>query len=165
MNNLLKKVILLALSSILLQSVFAQRTFSKMYDLFGQWENASTVISYDSNRIVLSGMVRNFGITDSTKQNRTFIWTINDSNQSYIKSVYGKNNNDYSGMVALLPPNSQSTLNIYLTNDYGSDTDSYFILKTNRSGDTLTQIKIEAPFGFASATWLLRGSKIYIYGV
>jgi hypothetical protein len=75
-----------------------------------------------------------------------------------------KNNNDYSGMVALLPPNSQSTLNIYLTNDYGSDTDSYFILKTNRSGDTLTQIKIEAPFGFASATWLLRGSKIYVWG-
>lgn len=58
---------LIILIITLSKHISAQRTFSRMYDLLGVWESAATVVHYNDGLIVLSGMGKNFGVSDSTQ--------------------------------------------------------------------------------------------------
>ena len=161
MNNLLKKVLLLAVAVLLMQTLNAQRTFSKMYDLLGVWESASSVLFYGNDYMILSGRGKNFGVTDSTKYRKVYIWKIDSNQQAIVTNIFGSNFYDYTGLVALKPPTDKFNLAIIVNND----STEYRILGIDSTGRVIKSYSIDAPFDFASITWLLRGSKIYIWGI
>jgi hypothetical protein len=138
----------------------AQSTLSKMYNILGVWESATSVLHYDSNLIVLAGVGKNFGVTDSTQYRKTFIWTIDTTTSATIKYIFGNNKNDFTGMPALKSCTENSNLSVVINND----TAEYILVRTNAVGDTLATFHIDAPSDFASTNWMLKGKHIYIWG-
>lgn len=68
------KRVSIAFYFILFLNLFAiaQKPFSRMYDIYGHWENFSSVLSVDSNNYILSGHSQNLIVNDSSKYGMIF---------------------------------------------------------------------------------------------
>ncbi len=142
----------------------AQQTYSKMFDVFGEWEGILAPFQLNDSSFLVYGETINFGAVDSTRFSRGFISTFSNSQLS-TNVLIGKNKYWYKPYEVYSFQANKHILLFNVQYDTSGTIGVHHLLDINHKGDTSNERIIEcqdSSFGLTSSFNLK--NRIYLFG-
>ena len=161
---MLKKTLIVLFVGLCVFSAQAQQTFSKMFDVFGEWEGILAPFQLNDSSFLVYGETRNFGASDSTRFSRGFISKFSNNNLS-TKALIAKNKYWYKPYEVYSLQTDRHILLFNVQYDTSGTNGIHRLLDINHKGDTSNERIIEcqdSSFGLTSSFNLK--NKIYLFG-
>jgi hypothetical protein len=162
----MKKIIIIFMLFVSINSINAQQYYSKMFDVYGNWESFSETFGSKKDTTFLVGFNANFFVTDSTRFQSVFITTLIQDSILVNKILFAKDSFNVTGLLIDKNGKSKKFINSMLDlreNTYLQVT--YFLNELSTNNDSiLTKKQLFISNNFYSKYWIKVYNSFYCFG-
>jgi len=162
----MKKIVIIFILFVSINSINAQQYYSKMFDVYGNWESFSETFGSKKDTTFLVGFNANFFVADSTRFQSVFITTLIQDSILVNKILVAKDSFNVTGLIIDKNGKSKKFINSML--DLREKTYlqvTYFLNELSTNNDSiLTKKQLSISNNFYSKYWIKVDNSFYCFG-
>lgn len=162
----MKKLVAIFILLISFTNLFGQKYFSKMFDVYNNWESFSEPFDSKKDTTFLVGFNANFFVTDSTRYQSVFITTLIQDSILVNKILFAKDSFNVTGLIIDKNGKSKKFINSML--DLREKTYlqvTYFLNELSSNNDSiLAKKQLFISNNFYSKYWIKVDNSFYCFG-